>query len=296
MLARGIFFALLTALLGCGESAGAEQCDAPTVEACKAPSSPLVVDAAWLQERLDAPDVQVIDTRVSGYESARIPGAIYLRPSDLATNVDGVTSQIMPPVQAQPVLREAGLRNEVTAVVYGAPQEYDPSRVVWSLRYYRHGDVRYLDGGYSAWVRSGGDVDTDPPAVEPTEYTIVGVDEDLRVTGDWVLEQLGDPPYDMGAIQLVDARSDGEYQSGRIPTARGVNWTRNLDDGFLRSQRELEMLYDGLDPTQTTVAYCVTGWRGSFAWLTLTALGYDDVRLYDGSWNEWGSGSFPIEQ
>jgi 3-mercaptopyruvate sulfurtransferase SseA len=30
--------------------------------------------------------------------------------------------------------------------------------------------------------------------------------------------------------------------------------------------------------------------------VTLTDLGYEDVRLYDGSWNEWNDGSFPVEQ
>ena len=84
--------------------------------------------------------------------------------------------------------------------------------------------------------------------------------------------------------------------AGRIPSARSVNWTRNLDNGLLRSRTDLEALYEGMDPGETTVSYCVSGWRGSFAWLTLTALGYKDARLYDGSWNEWGTGGFPVEQ
>jgi thiosulfate/3-mercaptopyruvate sulfurtransferase len=255
-----------------------------------------VVDTDWLEAHLGDPDVQLIDTRESGYEASRIPGAIHLRPGSLATTVDGVPWQVAPPVEAEPVLREAGLRNEVIAVVYGEPPEYDPSRIVWTLRYYGHDDVRYLDGGYAAWVAAEGALDTDPPSTEVTEYTIVGVEKDLRVTGDWVLSQLGDPPYDMPAIQLVDARSESEYDAGRIPSARSVNWTRNLDSGLLRSRTELEALYEGMDPLETTVSYCVSGWRGSFAWLTLTALGYEDARLYDGSWNEWGTGGFPVEE
>lgn len=288
----GVVFvmALLTALFGCGEpDAGLPDGGAPL-------ESELVVDTDWLEGRLGDPDVQLIDTRQSGYEDSRIPGAIQLKPVQLATTVAGVSAQLISPTQGQPVLRAAGLKNEVTAVVYGEAPEYDPSRIVWALRYYGHDDVRYLDGGFAAWVAAQGALDTDPPMTESTEYTIVGVNEELRVTGDWVLMQIGDDPYDMPAIQLVDARSDGEYESGRIPTARSVNWTTNLDSGLLKSKTELVALYDGMDPTQTTVSYCVTGLRGSFAWLTLTALGFEDVRLYDGSWNEWGNGAFPVEQ
>jgi thiosulfate/3-mercaptopyruvate sulfurtransferase len=297
MLFRRVGAVLVLLLAGCGGSATSAECEGLTTEQCAQPDGlTLVVDTDWLDAHLGDPDVQLIDTRASGYAASRIPGAIHLRPGDLATTVDGVPSQVAPPIEAQPVLREAGLRNDVIAVVYGEPPEYDPSRIVWTLRYYGHGDVRYLDGGYAAWVAAGGAVDIDPPSVESTEYTIVGVDEGLRVTGEWVLSQLGNAPYDMPAIQLVDARSEGEYDAGRIPSARSVNWTRNLDNGLLRSRTDLEALYEGMDPGETTVSYCVSGWRGSFAWFTLTALGYEDARLYDGSWNEWESGGFPVEQ
>ena len=282
----GVAFVAL--LMGCGsssDSSGGEPLD-----------TPIVVDADWLNAHLGDPELQLIDTRASGYEDSRIPGAIHLRPGDLSTTVGGIPAQVMPPFRAQSVLQAAGLRNGVIAVVYGGPPEYDPSRIVWTLRYYGHADARYLDGGYAAWAATGGAMDLGPPKVESTDYTIVAVDEDLRVTGDWVLSQLGDVPYDMPAIQLVDARSESEYDGGRIPSARSVDWTRNLDRGFLRPRSELEALYEGMDPRETTVSYCVSGWRGSFAWLTLTALGYDDMRLYDGSWNEWGDGEFPVER
>jgi len=302
MFRRGLVPAFLIALVGCGDGALHGPCDGLTAAACARPDggvpSPgtLVVDVAWLEARLVDSDVQLIDTRGSGYELARIPGAIHLRPEDLSTEVDGIPAQIMPPTEAQSVLRAAGLRNEVIAVVYGAPPESDPSRVVWSLSYFRHGDVRYLDGGYAAWVDAGGELDTSPPVVPETAYTIVGVDETLRVTGDWIRAELGGAPFDTPALQLVDARSEGEYGAGRIPTARNVDWTDNLRGGFYLPESELDALYRGLDPATTTVTYCVSGWRGSFAWLTLTALGHEDVRLYDGSWNEWGRGNFPIEQ
>jgi thiosulfate/3-mercaptopyruvate sulfurtransferase len=287
MLLRVLGGFLVGTLVGCGGS---------TVDGTgggSAPTLSLVVDVDWLKANLDDPNLQPVDTRGgSAFDVGRIPGAIHLRPEDLAMSQGSVPSQVAPPVQAEPVLQAAGLRNDSIALVYGEPLEYDPARIVWTLRYYGHADVRYLDGGYPAWVEAGGTIDAEPPAAEATDYTITDINEHLRVTGDWVLSELGDAP----SIQLVDARTPGEYADGRIPSARHVQWSNNLDAGFLRSKAEIQALHASFDPSETTVTYCTTGWRGSFAWLALTYLGYEDVRLYDGSWAEWGNGEFPVEQ
>ncbi|HEV7734301.1 MAG TPA: rhodanese-like domain-containing protein [Candidatus Binatia bacterium] len=112
-----------------------------------------------------------------------------------------------------------------------------------------------------------------------------------------MLAQLGGPPYDAPLIQLVDARTNGEFTTGHIPSAELKPWPQNLTAGLLKPRADLEDLYTGLglDPTQTTVAYCLVGWRASVTWLVLSWLGFGDGRNYDGSWTEWGAGGFPIE-
>ncbi len=292
---------LVWALVGCGESAvtGGDGGvpDGSLPDGGFTLGSSLVVDTDWLKANLGDSNLQPVDTRgASAFEAGRIPGAVRVSPEQLAMSQGGVPMQVAPPTVAEPVLRAAGLRGDSIAVVYGAPPEYDPARVVWTLSYYGHGDVRYLDGGYAAWLDARGTIDAEPSSTEPSEYTITDLNENLRVTGEWVLSQLGDAPYDMPSIQLVDARSPTEYAAGRIPNALHVQWSTNLDSGFIRSMAEIEALHEGLDSTEPTVTYCLTGWRGSFAWLALTYLGYEDVQLYDGSWAEWGNGVFPVEQ
>jgi thiosulfate/3-mercaptopyruvate sulfurtransferase len=256
-----------------------------------------VVDATWLEARLGDPDIQVVDTRAT-FGVGHIPGALPLRPEDLATIVDGIALQMMSPALAEPVLSGIGLRRDATVVVYGVAPEYDPARMVWALAYLGHPDVRYLDGGWTAWVAAGGAVAPGAPvAGAPTRYVADPIRPELRVTGDYVLAEIGPPPYDAPAIQLVDARTVGEYTSGHIPSAELHPWTANLSSGLLKPRVDLESLHDalGFGPAQTTVTYCLVGWRASVAWLTLRWLGYDDVRVYDGSWLEWGAGGFPVE-
>lgn len=285
----------------CADVAAPDDDGARIVAAADAapPSCPadIVVDAAWLRARLGHPDVQVVDTRAS-FSGGHIPGALPLRPEQLATNIAGIDYQMMPPALAEPVLSGLGLRRAATAVVYGVSPEYDPARVTWALSYLGHPDVRYLDGGWSDWVAAGGATAAGAPvAAAATTYVAAPIRPEVRVTSDFVLAQLGAPPYATPAIQLVDARSNGEFTAGHIPSATLQAWTANLVAGRLKPRTDLEGLYTGLgfDPTQTTVTYCLVGWRASVSWLTLRWLGFNDVRIYDGSWLEWGAGGFPVE-
>lgn len=257
----------------------------------------LVVDAGWLAARLGRPEVQVVDTRAA-FGGGHVPGAIALRPEQLAATRDGVDLQVMTPAQAEPVLSAAGLRRDATVVVYGAPPEYDPARLVWVLAHLGHPDVRYLDGGFAAWVGAAGAVTPgSPPPASATTYAVDAVRASLRTTGAEVLAGLGAPPYASPAFQLADARTLGEYTSGHVPTAVFAPWGDTLSGGLLRARDTLEDAYAalGLDPTRPTVAYCLVGWRASVAWLALTWLGWADVRVYDGSWLEWGAGGYPVE-
>jgi thiosulfate/3-mercaptopyruvate sulfurtransferase len=45
----------------------------------------------------------------------------------------------------------------------------------------------------------------------------------------------------------------------------------------------------GADPAEIRATYCQGGVRAAFTHLVLDALGHDDVRTYDGSWEEWGN-------
>ena len=47
----------------------------------------------------------------------------------------------------------------------------------------------------------------------------------------------------------------------------------------------------------TAYAYCHDGFRSTLAWLQLKALGYKNVRVYNGGWGDWGNNlSLPVVQ
>jgi len=250
-------------------------------------AAPVVIAADALRRELAA--VQVLDVRsLAAWQLERIPGSVALDAASLRAEVDGVRGQVAPLSDTREVLRAAGLRAGVPVVVVGEPLSLDAARVVWTLRYYGEPDAAALDGGWSAWIAAGGPTSTAPaPAIAPGDWTEQDVgDPALRVDAGWVAEHLDDPQ-----VVLFDARMTSEFEAGHIPGARSVEWSRNLAGGRLLPATTLAPLYElaaaAPAPELTLVAYCQTGSRAAMTWLALRWLGYRDVRLYDGSWEEW---------
>ncbi|MCB9613675.1 MAG: sulfurtransferase [Sandaracinus sp.] len=241
------------------------------------PLSPLVWSSDELASAL-AGGVQVVDTRaLSEVEVSRIPGASRVDPSQLRTSVDGVPAQVPSASEVAAVFGAAGLVANRPIVVYGAGVTTEAARVVWTLAHFGHDDVHLLDGGFAAWA---GETQSGALDVSSTTYALSHPEGRFRVDADEVNAALGD-------VLIVDARTAGEFDAGRIPGSLQVAWTDMIVDGAFRSREEIAALYPSLEGRRV-ITYCQTGSRASVTWVALIALGADAV-LYDGSWAEWST-------
>ena len=288
--------------------------------ACAAPSAPTVapgpqntqttpevlVDVAWLQAHLNDPDVVILDvsSQEDVYRQGHVPGALFVDwRKDLVDVNNPVKGQVLTREQAERLFGRLGIDNTDTVVVYGDTNNLFAARAFWVLTYYGHEKVRLLDGGRQAWVQAGLELSTDSPEVTPTTYTIQRTRDELRA--------------DVAAVQaltddsavILDVRSPKEYagldvrarRGGHIPGAINVNWVAAVNsDGTFKSVDALAPLYQaaGVQPDKPVVTYCQTGVRAAHSWFVLTyLLGYPDVKVYDGSWEEWGNNpNLPIER
>ncbi|MEM3101834.1 MAG: rhodanese-like domain-containing protein [Candidatus Caldarchaeum sp.] len=118
-------------------------------------------------------------------------------------------------------------------------------------------------------------------------------------------------------LVLVDVRSPAEFKGeitappeypnehaqrgGHIPGALNIPWGQAIrEDGTFKPVEELKQLYGskGVLPDKEVVTYCRIGERASVSWFVLKhLLGYPSVKVYDGSWTEWGNlVRYPIEK
>jgi thiosulfate/3-mercaptopyruvate sulfurtransferase len=235
------------------------------------------------------------------YAAGHIPGAIHIDlwgVSLIDTNPAPLKAFMW---MIEHVLAVHGVDSATPIVVYDEQSGIRAARAFWFLEYFGHPSVRLLDGGFSAWIAAGLPVTQDAGPPPTSEWT--GTRE-AHTLATWkeVTNALG-----RGDAVVLDTRTDGEYtgttvrarRGGAVPGAVHIEWTRNLSpSGDFRPAAELKQMYEqaGVTPDREVITYCQGGYRAAHSYLALRLLGYPRVRMYIGSWKEWGDREdLPIE-
>ncbi|MCH8816814.1 MAG: sulfurtransferase [Chloroflexi bacterium] len=274
-----------------------------------------LVTTDWLAERLDDPSVRVIEIGAtdddSGYRAGHIPGAVRFFWKDLCW--DETDREFVTPEQMAQRLGGIGIGPDTTVVIYSDRVQYG-TYGFWALTMAGHRELKLLDGSRTKWLAEGRPLTPEVPRFDAVHYEPPPADASSRVGRDDVRDNLGSA----GRL-LLDVRSPEEYsgervmpppgfdhgaeRSGRIPGAAHLYYRElvNDDDTFLPPD-DLRKRFSaaGATPEQATevVTYCRLSHRATLAWVAATQiLGWDHIRIYDGSWTEWGSiVGFPIEK
>ena len=271
-----------------------------------------LVSTEWVAEQSGDPSVVVAEVNAdleAEYRTGHVPGAVGW---GLHTDLEDLVRRDIPGMaQLEDLLGRSGIDNETTVVLYGDGNNRSATWAFWVLKYYRHEDVRIMNGGRRKWLDEGRAVSTETPTPTPRKYGAAVPDRSLRAMKEQILAGLGGDSfkpldtrtYEEYAGQLTSApgtpRSD-IHRKGRIPGAVHVPWDDGVaEDGTFRSAGELRRMYEakGLAPSDEIAPYCRLGVRASYSWFVLKyLLGYPRVRNYDGSWTEWGNSTgVPIE-
>ena len=257
----------------------------------------------------DEPRVTVLDVRyqmggpggLHEYAAGHVPGAAYVvLDTDLA-DPPGVRGRHPLPAQVtfEAAMRRVGVRGDRPVVVYDDWAGRAAARCWWLLRFHGHADVRVLDGGWSAWQRAGGEVETGVITVAPGTFVadpghlaVLEIDDVLAFAESGTLVDARAPERFRGEVEPVDP------VAGHIPGAVNVPTGANLrPDGTFLSAEQIRIVYDTArrNADGDVAAYCGSGVTAAHNLLALTRAGVD-AALYAGSWSEWvADASRPVE-
>lgn len=269
-------------------------------------AEPKLVTPDWLERHQG--DVRLIEIAglnqddMQAYKAGHIPGAAGWLWKEMLW--DPIERDFPDPATFADRMGAAGIGNDTTVVVYGEDVQFG-FYAWWTLTYCGHRNVRVLDGGRYRWAAEGRPLETTfPPEPQRADYRPVERSPDMRVLRDEVLARVGEP----GTV-IIDARSPEEFcgdrvggpggpdvgamRAGRIPGARHLHYRELLDaNRALRSRGEIEaeLAERGVRREDEVIAYCRLSHRATVIYFTLTEmLGFPNVRVYDGSWTEWGN-------
>jgi thiosulfate/3-mercaptopyruvate sulfurtransferase len=226
------------------------------------------------------------------YAVGHVPGAAYVDLDSALADAPGPRGRHPLPEVAvfEAAMRRAGVRGDRPVVVYDDWGGRAAARCWWLLVFHGHPDVRVLDGGWPAWLRAGGAVETGEVSPAPGDFT--------ADPGHLPVLEVDDVLAFASAHTLVDARNAERYRgevepvdpvAGHVPGAVNVPTGANLrDDGTFRSADELREVYGGAfrEPDGQVAAYCGSGVTAAHDVLALAVAGID-AALYPGSWSEW---------
>ena len=257
----------------------------------------MLISTSELNSILDDSDVIIADTRsFKEYSEGHIPGSVHL---DLfAFHWIDTTKQGIENFndQARKILSFLGVAPEKKVIFYDSVSGMLAARGVWMLMYFSHQNVFMLNGGIKKWKKENLVLESKANNFKPSEF--LGKINPELISG---FEHIRD---NLDCLKIIDARSVGEYdgsivraaQIGHIPNSINMDWNQNIrEDGTFKSDEELYKIYD-IPKDSEIVTYCQGAYRAANSFLVLKKLGFKNVKVYLGSWGEWGNDpALPVE-
>jgi thiosulfate/3-mercaptopyruvate sulfurtransferase len=268
--------------------------------------SGVLVDPEWLAGHLGDPNVRVVEVDVSpaAYDDWHIDGAVlwnvYQDLKDADYHLAGTTA-------LNRLVARSGIGPDSTVVFYG----YAPAMGLWLMELYGHRDARILDCSRDAWRAEGHPWSSSVTQPAAGRYHFGEEDRRIRADRAAVQRAIAEP-----GTTLVDVRSEAEYRgerfwpsggaepggrAGHVPSAvhQPIDGLYN-ENGSFRPTTDLRSVFSliDLDGSDELITYCTIGGRAATAWFVLThLLRRERVRVYDGSWAEWGrTAGTPVER
>jgi thiosulfate/3-mercaptopyruvate sulfurtransferase len=273
-----------------------------TATVVAAPSD-FLVTTDWLEKNLSNPKLRLIEVSVDTgvYERGHIQGAVNFKwHTDL---VDPVKRDIASKENFEKLLRQAGVNNDSTIVIYGDSNNWFAAWGAWVFDVYGVKNVKLLDGGRKKWEAEKRPLTPLATQVAAGNVKVSDANNALRARlidvvaiankkSDTALVDIRSPDEFTGKIFAPAGVQETAIRAGHIPGAVNVPWGQAVaEDGTFKSPEELKKVYAavGIDGKKPIITYCRIGERSSHTWFALSKiLGYN-VKNYDGSWTEYGN-------
>jgi len=252
-----------------------------------------VISAKDFMARLkENSDLVIIDaSKAKTYAANHVKGAIFINHMDLYQKDNPVEGLILPTEDLASYFGNKGISENSEIVIYDEGSQKYNTRIYWILKYIGATDVKMLHMKMEEWSKVRIPLVSTPTELPAKTFTPT-INPDIYADIEMVKNAADNP-----SIVLIDARTEAEYNGtaedskGHIPGAINIDYKVFLAGcGMFKTEEEIRKIAEenGVTPDKEIIIYCKTSVRAAPIFVALkNILGYENVRVYDGAYNEW---------
>jgi len=272
--------------------------------------SSLLVETDWLESNLENPNIRIFDctvwlkphpkkiyTIVSGkkdYDEGHIPNSDFLNLEDISLK-NTPYPFMMPDIKTfDKVMSLKGVGPDTHVILYSRANIQWATRVWWMLKSMGFNNASILNGGYDRWKNQNKNISTTPITYQENKFISIP-QNGLFCTKEEVLNSLTNNNISIiNALRstLHDGSEKVDYgrlghikNSINIPSLEMVDPDTNL----YKSLEDLKIIFKNYNvlSKEKVIAYCGGGIAATNIAFVLTALGFNNITVYDASLSEW---------
>ena len=252
----------------------------------------MLVSIDWLKDNLYDPNIVILDTRpktmflyghISKSQSLTIDQVIQF--DQYGANLVVDEKKIID------LFSSLGIDNSKTVVLVGDSMDPSAARIAWTFLYFGHEKICLLDANIMDLQRNGFELTKKLFIPESATFT-PKINSEIRIGSDHLKENLNN-------LVILDARTPQEFMGGHLPNSKLIPFTDGIayDGKLFQNKNFLQNLFsqNQIYKDSEIVCYCMHGHRASSLFLQLMIAGYQNVKLYDGSFVDWYGRRLPLE-
>lgn len=258
----------------------------------------MTIDSSWLTSHLDDENLIIIDSRgIMPFRFSHIKNAIPMGVENVISINENGSYMVIAPQVAEQIFTELGIDDTKVVVVYGEYPDPSLARIVWTLIYFGHKNVKILDIGFENWLQSGYPITKDFKSMNAGTISDIGFVARIQATEKadaQFINEVKDKPETI----IIDTRTPQEHFQARIPGSILHNYEEGIGETG-KMIKDVEMLKQdfkkiGITQDKQIICYCHSGIRAAHTYLQLKQAGFVNVRLYDGSIVDWAKRKYPL--
>ena len=270
--------------------------------------SKLVINCEELFTLKNSTNIKIIDCRwylnkpnKGGleYKNSHIENAIYFNIEKLSNDSIDLPHMFPTNEQIQKFFRKKGINIDDEIIIYDQTGFFCSGRVWFIFRVFGFKKIRILNGGFSEWTKNNLPVTNKIKKTDKSNF-ICNSFKSKKIVNKKELEKI--IVKNNCNTKVIDARPQNRFlgiekeprpnlKKGRIKNSINIPFDVITENMLIKNLDELKHLIFNkkkIKKKNIIVCYCGSGVTACNIIFVLTLLGIKEVKLYDGSWAEWG--------